>query len=116
MAKYIIVRLIDGTEYYLNQKKQVYAKVEGLTGKRTNVEPSNDWTIDGFWYKKLFGGKAVIDMFEFLTNLELGNMQYRDKKEKWKYGTQEVRHGAVIQQEPLSDYGVCFVQLKEDDK
>ncbi|GEM_PF-3569664 len=116
MAKYIIVRLIDGTEYYLNQKKQVYSKVEGLTGKRTNVEPSSDWTIEGFWYKKLFGGKDVVDMFEFLTNLELGNLKYQDKKERWKYGVQEVHHGSVIQQEPLSDYGVSFVQLREDDK
>jgi hypothetical protein len=55
-------------------------------------------------------------MFEFLTNLELGNLKYQDKKERWKYGVQELRNGTVIQQEPLSDYGVSFVQLREDDK
>jgi hypothetical protein len=116
MAKYILIRLIDGTEYYVNQKKQVFAKIEGLTGKRTNVEPSSSWTIEGFWYKKLLGGKAVVDMFEFLTNIELGNLKYQDKKDRWKYGVQEVHHGSVLQQEPLTDYGVSFVQLREDDK
>jgi hypothetical protein len=115
MAKYILIRLIDGTEYYVNQKKQVYAKVEGLTGKRVNVEPSNGWTIEGFWYKKLFGGKSVVDIFEFLTNIELGNMKYQDKKEHWKYGVREERNGTVIEQEPLTDYGVSFVQLREED-
>ena len=116
MAKYILIRLIDGTEYYLNQKKQVYSVIDGKTGKRNNLEPSNDWTVEGFWYKKLFGGKDFVDMFEFLTNLELGNLKYQDKKDRWKYGIQEDRRGSVIQQEPLADVGVSFVQLREDDK
>ncbi len=116
MAKYILVRLIDGTEYYVNQRKQVYSKVDGMSGKRTNVEPSADWTVEGFWYKKMFGGKDFVDMFEFLTNIELGNLKYQDKKDRWKYGVHEVQHGTVIEREPLSDYGVSFVQLREDDK
>ncbi len=113
--KYILIRLIDGTEYYLNQKKQVYARIEGLTGKRTNVDPSDDWTIEGLWFKKMFGAKAVLDIFECLTQIELGSFKYHDKKENWKYGIQELRHGTVIQQEPLSDHGVAFVQLREED-
>ncbi len=116
MAKYILIRLIDGSEFYLNQKKQVFAKIDGLTGKRTNVNPSNDWFVEGFWYKKLMGGKSLMDMFEFLTNIELGNLKYRDKKERWKYGVQENHHGSIVQQEPLSDYGVCFVQLRDEEK
>ena len=114
MAKYILIRLIDGTEYYLNQKKQVYSTVDGLTGKRTNIEPSSNWTIEGFWHKKLLGGKAVIDMFEFLTSLELGSVKYQDKKGNWKYGVQEMHHGSLVQHEPLADHGVSFVQLRDE--
>lgn len=114
MAKYILIRLIDGTEYYVNPKKEVIGKMEGLTGKTTNIEPSSDWKIDGFWYKKMLGRKETVDLFQFLTDVELGQVKYQDKKENWKYGVAEVHHGRDLFLEPLSDFGVTFVQLRED--
>ena len=71
MAKYILIRLINGTEYQINQKQQVIAVIDGLTGKKTQYEPSNDWTIKGMWYKKMFGGKDIIDVLQFITDAEL---------------------------------------------
>ena len=114
MAKYILIRLIDGTEYYVNQKKQVMGKLDGLTGKKTNITPDSSWVINGVWYKKLFGGKETIDLFQFLADIELGNVKYQDKKEQWKYGIDETHHGQSIRMEPLSDFGVSFIQLREE--
>lgn len=114
MAKYILIRLINGTEYYVNQKQQVMAKVDGLSGKKTNYSPSNDWTIKGMWFKKMFGGKDVIDLLQFITDAELGNVKYQDKKGNWRYGIAEAHHGSEIYQEPLADLGIMFVQLREE--
>lgn len=114
MAKYILIRLIDGTEYYVNQKKQVIGKLEGLTGKKTTIAPDSSWTINGVWYKKMLGKKETIDLFQFVTDVELGNVKYQDKKENWRFGIEENHHGQTIYMEPLSDYGVSFVQLRED--
>lgn len=114
MAKYVLIRLIDGTEYYVNQKKQVIGKLEGGTGKKTYIDPDPSWTIHGVWYKKLLGGKDTIDLFQFVTDVELGHVKYTDKKDNWKYGIHETHHGVNLLMEPLSDFGVCFVQLRED--
>ncbi len=114
MAKYILIRLISGTEYYVNQKQQVIAVVDGLTGKKTMYEPSNDWIIKGMWFKKMFGGKDIIDLLQFITDVELGNVKYQDKKGNWRYGVAEEHRGTEILHEPLADVGVMFVQLRED--
>lgn len=114
MAKYILIRLINGTEYYVNQKQQVFAVVDGLTGKKTNHDPSFEWTIKGMWFKKMFGGKDVIDLLQFITDVELGNVKYQDKKGAWRYGVCEQHHGTDIYHEPLADVGVMFVQLREE--
>lgn len=114
MAQYILIRLIDGTEYQINRKQQVIAVIDGLTGKKTQYEPSNDWTIKGMWYKKMFGGKDIIDVLQFITDAELGNVKYQDKKGAWRYGLAEVHHGTEILHEPLADKGVMFVQLRDD--
>lgn len=114
MAKYILIRLINGTEYYVNQKQQVIAKVDGLSGKKTQYEASSSWIIKGMWFKKLFGGKDVIDLLQFITDVELGNVKYQDKKGNWRYGIAEVHQGTEILHEPLADVGVMFVQLRDD--
>lgn len=114
MAKYILVRLINGTEYYVNQKKQVMFKVDGMTGKKTNYTPSSDWVIEGVWTKKLFGGRDEIDLLQFITDAEMGQVKYQDKKGNWKYGVYEVHHETRIYQEPLSDLGISFVQFREE--
>ena len=114
MAKYIIIRLINGNEYHINQKQQVIAVIDGLSGKKTKYEPSNDWTIKGMWFKKMLGKKDVIDVLQFITDAELGNVKYQDKKGAWRYGVVESHHGTDIYHEPLADVGVMFVQLRED--
>lgn len=114
MAKYILVRLINGTEYYINQKKQVMSKVDGMTGKKTNYTPSVDWIIQGVWTKKLFGGREEIDLLQFITDAEMGQVKYQDKKGNWKYGVYEIHHDTKIYQEPLSDLGISFVQFREE--
>ena len=114
MAKYILIRLINGTEYYVNQKQQVMAVVDGLTGKKTQYEPSFDWIIKGMWFKKMFGGKDTIDLLQFITDVELGNVKYQDKKGQWRYGVHETHRGVDIYHEPLADVGVMFVQLRDD--
>lgn len=90
------------------------SKVDGMTGKKSNYEPSSDWVIEGVWYKKAFGGKSTIDILQFITDAEMGNVKYQDKKGNWKYGVSENHHGTKILQEPLSDVGVSFVQLREE--
>lgn len=114
MAKYILIRLINGTEYFINQKKQIMAKVDGMTGKKNNYEPTSDWTIQGVWFKKMFGGRDEMDILQFITDAEMGQVKYQDKKGNWKYGIHENHHGTNIYQEPLSDFGVSFVQFREE--
>ncbi|MBR1737795.1 MAG: hypothetical protein IJ736_12390, partial [Firmicutes bacterium] len=105
MAKYILIRLINCTEYYVNQKQQITAVVDGLTGKKTRYEPSNDWIVKGMWFKKLFGGRDIIDILQCITDVELGNVKYQDKKGNLRYGISEVHTGAEINREPLQDVG-----------
>ncbi len=114
MAKYILISLINGTEYHVNQKQQVMTIIDGLTGRKTRYEPSSDWTIKGVWYKKVFGGRDVIDLLQFITDVELGNVKYQDKKGNWRYGITELHHGVEINHEPLEDKGIMFVQLKDE--
>lgn len=109
MAKYILIRLIDGSEYYVEQNKCVAASLDPNTGKKSYKTPGADWIIHGVWYQKLFG-KGYIDLISFVTDVNLGKVRYEDKK-GWKYGIHETRDGKERIMEPLSDYGIAFLKM-----
>lgn len=110
--KYMIIRLIDGTEYYVNSNKYVIGKLDAYTGKREDFEPDGKWIVKGVWHHKMFGKKAVIDLFDFLNECITGHIVFEDKK-GWKYGIYQFKDGNEEYLGPLSDYGISFIKLEE---
>lgn len=113
--KYIIIRLIDGTEYYVNQSRCVVGRLDAFTGKKESFEPRSSWTVKGVWHNKLFGKKAEIDLFDFLNECITGHVVFEDKK-GWKYGIIQVKDGKEEYMGPLCDYGISFIKLEENNK
>ena len=116
MSKCIVIRLIDGSEYFVNPSKNkcVIAMIDAYTGKKTRYEPDNSWIIHGVWYNKLFG-KGTIELNEFVKELTLKGIHYSDKKGKWKYGIHETHDGVEKMVAPLDDYGISFIRVEEVD-